>query len=339
MTEPETSTRHRSGVYGWSPGSGGVHFHRFAEPLRVLQGLGVNAGAGIELSNDILARCDTVVAHTLHTENEHEAWRQLEAADSHRMVMDIDDWMWAPDWKPFRDNYGPDALARLFDCVRRSHVVTTPSPLIADYLLTYNPNVWVVPNTVPEWLIDLPMPERDRPTVGYQGSDSHARDFTTPVRVQLAKFFVQHPGWGLHSYGSMHPGDLGKFTHALHTPWAGTVDAYYRSVSMDVGIGPLRDTPFNRAKSSLRAVEYAARGIVAVLPDLDPYQGWVEDGVTGRLVGRHQTLRGVLSEVADDDDAREMMSKNAQERAMDWTTEANIGKWVEAWNSLSYRSS
>jgi len=329
----ETSTAYRTGVYGWSPGTGGVHHHRIAEPLRVLAQLGANVSTGVELDDAILSRCDTVLAHTLHQERDCLAWRTLERLDSHRLVLDVDDWMWAPDYAPFKANYTPEVLARLFDNVRRAHVVTTPTEVIADYLLAYNPNVHVVPNTVPEWLLEHTMPERERPTIGYQGSPSHLRDWTTSTAGGLARFLAEHDEWGLHFHGLDPDAFRVLGERVKHTPWSGSIDRYYRSISFDVGIGPLRPTPFNRAKSALRAVEYAALGIVAVLPDLEPYRGWVEDGVTGRLVHGYQTLRGVLTEVARDPEERAKMADRAHARAADWTTEANIERWINAWNS------
>lgn len=328
------STRHRVGVYGWVPGSGGVRYFRVLEPLRVLADRAdCYVGSGVELDDDILNQCDTVLAHGLHGERESQAWRTLERSDSHRLVLDIDDWMWEPDYRPFRDHYTPEVLARLFDNVRRAHVVTTPTEVLADFLLGYNPNVHVVPNTVPEWLLGLPMPERDRPTIGYQGSPSHLRDWTSSYTAGVARFLAAHPDWGIHFYG-LDPGELALVaSSAKYTPWAGTVEEYYRTVSFDVGIGPLRPSRFNRAKSGLRAIEYAARGIVAVLPDLEPYRGWVEDGVTGRLVATHNTIRGVLTDVARDDDGRAKMAAAARERAAGWTTEANLERWVRAWTS------
>src|SRR6185503_10937368 len=65
--EVRQSTVHRAGIYGWSPGRGGVHHHRIGEPLRVLDGLGVNVvGTGARLGRDLLDQCDTILAHTLH---------------------------------------------------------------------------------------------------------------------------------------------------------------------------------------------------------------------------------------------------------------------------------
>lgn len=330
MTAPDT--RHRFGVYGWSPGTGGVHHHRIAEPLRVLRDQGVPAFTGVELHDDILAQCDTVLAHTLHTEEATEAWQALARLDSHRLVFDVDDAMWRPDYTPFKNNYTPEVLERLYRNVAAAHVVTCPTAPLADHLANHNRNVHVVPNTVPAWLLDHDMPTRERPTVGYQGSPSHVRDWPASQVRQLAVFLRAHPGWDLHVWGSR-AGGFDDWPQVRWTPWSGDVASYYRSLSMDVGIGPLAPTYFNMCKSGLRAIEYAALGIVAVLPDLTPYRDWVEDGVTGRLVRSWQTLRGVLSAVAAEDEWRAKAAQTARERARGWTTEASIGKWVTAWNS------
>lgn len=331
-TETEfADTRHRVGVYGWVTSTTGVNHYRVTEPLRVLGAHGVNVNHGRILSNEILSTCDTLLGHTIHTERDTEAWQDLAAKDSHRLVLDVDDWMWQPDYQPFRDHFTPDTLARLFRNVAVAHVVTTPSPAIADFLAQYNPNVWVVPNTVPEWLLAWKMPRRQAPTLGFQCSDSHAPDFTQATIRSMIRFLNLHSDWHLHVYGA-NPGALANQPGVHHTPWKPSVYEHYRTISLDIGIGPLRDTPFNRGKSALRAIEYAALGIVAVLPDLPIYRGWVEDGVTGRLVDKGRTLAGVLHEVSDPT-TRFTMAKAARARAAQWTTETNIGRWLEAWHS------
>jgi len=321
----------RIGVFGWSPHQGGVHHHRIAEPLRVLGELGVHAFTGRVIDDDVLAQVDTVLVHTLHTVTESPAWERLARIQTHRLVLDVDDWMWGPDWRPFKNAYTPDTLARLFRNVELAHVVTTPSPQIAEFLARYNRNVWVVPNTVPAWLLDHDMPARPHPTVGYQGSASHVGDWTSPVRKGFYRWLLDHPEWHVAGYGQLDASDAPDMAHRVTiTPWQGIED-YYRTVSMDVGIGPLRDTPFNRAKSALRAVEYAALGVVPVLPDLPPYRGWVHDGINGRLVHTHQTLPRVLDEVARDEPWRREAAIQGRIMAKEWTTEAAIGAWLEAW--------
>lgn len=333
-----TDTRHRTGIFGWSPQDGGVHYFRIAEPLRVLAEHGSHTVTGTDLTDATLAEVDHVLVHMIHDERNSEALETLARLDTHKIIYDCDDAMWEPDWHVFKDHYGPAELARFYRNVSLAHVVTTPSPVIAEHLCQYNRNVWVLPNTIPAWLTEHTMPARHAPTIGYQGSPSHARDFTSPIERGLSRFLLDEPDWRLHLYGGIQVGGAGILADRIDTfPWVGKtgwpIDDYWRALSFDVGIGPLRDTYFNRCKSSLRAVEYAALGIVACLPDLPPYRGWVEDGVTGRLIPPGRTLRGVLTEIARDTAGRITMAANARARAAAWTTEANIDKWVTAWAS------
>lgn len=52
----------------------------------------------------------------------------------------------------------------------------------------------------------------------------------------------------------------------------------------DIGISPLRATPFNRCKSEIKVLDYSALGIVPVVSDLEPYHDTVRHGIDGFLV-------------------------------------------------------
>jgi hypothetical protein len=339
----------RPGIYAWSTGSGGVHHYRQAEPLRVAAALGIPAATGNQLDDEVCAAYDTILVHMLWHPTASEAWEKLAAGGRHRLVLDVDDAMWAPDaWRPFREHYTPDVLDRLYRNLRLAHVVTTPSEVLAEQLAGHNPNVHVCPNTVPAYLLQVQAPPRVAPVVGFQGSQHHLVDFTDQVWDQLVGFLHDSPGWQLHSWGAapddetpMHGwtrpgGPLGPELlpgRMVEHPWRASVRRYYLGLSMDIGIGPLAPTMFNACKSSLRAVEYAALGIPAVLSDEPPYRGWVDDGVTGVLISRDQSWRGALTALARDPAARASMSARARDRAADWTTERNITRWLTAWNS------
>lgn len=327
------STEHRVGVYAWCPSDGrGVDFFRITEPLRVLAAHGNRASWGLQLDNDILSTVDTVLAHQIHSIEATEAWQTLAKADDHRLVLDVDDAMWCPDWKPFKDNYSPEVLGRLFANIAAAHVVTSPSDLICEYLSRYNPNVHWVPNTVPGWLIGHTMPARECPTIGYQGSSHHERDWNQGVVRQLGRFLSAHPDWRMQTYGPIViEDDSGRIGN---TPWLPSIEDFYRSVSFDVGIGPLRDTPFNRCKSGIRAIEYAALGVIPVLPDMHLYRPWIVDGINGVLIKSHQTLSGVLRAVASDPEWMAKASEASKLVAATWTTEVQIERWINAWHSL-----
>jgi glycosyltransferase involved in cell wall biosynthesis len=323
------------GIFGLTPAVSGVHRHRITEPLRVLANRGVNATWGPGLTDDILETHDTIVAHGLHEPWELPGWLEIRRRGTHRLVLDVDDWVWRPDWAAMRESWPPDAIEQLFVAVRAAHVVTTPTPVIAEYLARYNDNVHVVPNTVPAFVLDIERPAGP-PTLGQQTSSSHRRDWTTSTARHIGRFLNTFPDWHFNLYGEIgaeNPEAMPGRIH--HIPWQSDPALYYASVAAcTVGIGPLRDTPFNRAKSSLRAIEYAALGVVAVLPDLPPYRGWVDDGVTGLLVHPHETLYGILRALGDaGPEVWEKMSTAARERAAAWTTEAAIDNWSRAWDS------
>jgi hypothetical protein len=305
-----------------------------AEPLRVADAAGLRTGVGNRLDEEVAERHDTILAHMLWDEKNSEAWEQLASKGAHRLVFDIDDVMWEPDWQPFRNHYTPDVLARVWRNVGLAHVVTTPSEVIAEYVSQFNPNVQVVPNTVPEYLTRLQPTRRPGGIVGYQGSSSHETDLSPLFLAGLGNFLRDHPKWQFHLWGKRKH-EIALWPTAVDhvVPWQDSLRAYYMSLNMDIGLGPLARTPFNAGKSALRAIEYAALGIVAVLSDEPPYREWVERGVTGILVSPRQSWFRALDQLARDTGWRESMSTEARRRALDWTTEACIMKWVNAWNS------
>lgn len=323
------------GIYGWSTGTGGVHFHRMAEPLRVAATAGITTATGQRLDSEICERHDTILVHMLWDKRNSRAWEQLAAKGAHRLVFDIDDVMWAPDWKPFAEHYTPDVLARVWRNIGLAHVVTTPSEVIAEHISRYNPNVQFVPNTVPEYLTRL-MPERgSRPVVGYQGSASHDTDFSAQFLKGLDRFLVEFDDWRFHLWGKR-PHEVSAWPTRVDylAPWQDSLKKYYMSLRMDIGLGPLKRSPFNDGKSALRAIEYAALGIVAVLSDEPPYRGWVEPEITGMLIKPGESWYDVLRAIADDPVWHGSMGQEARRRAVAWTTEANLHRWVDAWNSI-----
>lgn len=322
------------GVYGFSPGNGGVHFFRIAEPFRVLSDqAGVRTATGNILTDEICRSYDTILAHMLHYEHTLDAWEQLARGGHHRLVLDIDDAMWCPDWEPFQKNYPPEAIRRLYRVAELAHVVTTPSWVIAEHMEKYNRNVWVVPNTVPGYLLFQTPRDRRFPVIGWQGSSSHEPDLTEGFMRQISKFLVSTEPWKWKIWGYKRedlPPHLLDWVDVV--PWQTNLRKYYRSLSMDIGIGPLKGSVFTDSKSSLRAVEYAALGIPAVLSDSPAYRGWVDEGRTGYLVGPDEWYDALRS-LARNPELRREMGINARIKAAGWTTENNWLRWVEAWNS------
>jgi glycosyltransferase involved in cell wall biosynthesis len=322
------------GIYGWSTAKGGVHFHRIAEPIRVMAATGERARWGVILDDSILSAYDTVLVHMLHDQRNSQAWEKLARAGRHRLVFDIDDVMWAPDWAPFGEHYTPERIERLMRNIRLAHVVTTPSEYIAEYLTAAgHPNVHYVPNSIPDWLLRYQMPHRDRPAIGYQGSPSHAHDIGGHFLPDLWNILSENPRWDMVFYGG---GELLEDwpDRVRVEPWRPPGREYYYGLSMDIGVGPLTDTPFNWGKSGLRAIEYSALGIVPVLQAGPAYDPWIRHGKTGILVQPHERWYNVLRDVLNDPLWIAGARDAARAAAAAWTTEVRIHDWLSAWNSV-----
>jgi hypothetical protein len=61
-----------------------------------------------------------------------------------------------------------------------------------------------------------------------------------------------------------------------------------RQPAWQIGLAPLLDTPFNRCKSPIKAMDYAALGVAVLASDTAVYRGSVADGPAGRLVANSE---------------------------------------------------
>lgn len=338
-----------TGVWGWSTGSGGTHFHRVFEPLRVAAEHGIRTGWGNFIHDDQLQQYDTILGYELNQPHASEGWQRLAEKGQHRLIFDIDDAMWAPDWPGFQAYYTPEVIERLYQNARVAHVVTCGSPRVAEHMAQFNTNVHLVPYTMPAWVLDIEPPFRvgERRVIGFAGSPSHDTDFADGrLPKAMLQFAERHPGWDWHFWGrhTRCPdcGDGWPVGTVFH-PWEDGREKYYASLVMDINIAPLKPTEFNRAKAALRFMENAALGICSVLQNLDPYDGYANHGVNAFLVstpelkGRKAGFNGWIAAmdiVARSPYERAAIGAQARRDARRWTTEANIGRWLDAWNSV-----
>jgi hypothetical protein len=86
----------------------------------------------------------------------------------------------------------------------------------------------------------------------------------------------------------------------------------------DIGIAPLADTAFNRSKSAIKALDYAALGLAVLASDVPAYRdsladGGGADGVGGRLVANTEAAWfRTLCELIDDAALRQRLAEGAR---------------------------
>ncbi len=124
---------------------------------------------------------------------------------------------------------------------------------------------------------DLNWRESSSPLViGWAGSLGHLSDLLAFL-PKITEFIINSPGSHLRIMGNEAipsfvrlPDDRISFT-----PW-GTMEQYYDFLKgCHIGIAPLLDTPYNRCRSDVKAIEISSQAALPLLPNLLPYRDFL----------------------------------------------------------------
>jgi hypothetical protein len=109
---------------------------------------------------------------------------------------------------------------------------------------------------------------RKRPRVGWAGAAQHLHDLRLIARVVEAT-----SGEFEWVFFGLCPPEMREWVAEVHpmVPVA-RFPARLARLGFDVAIAPLVDHPFNRAKSSLKLLEYGALALPVVASDIEPYR-------------------------------------------------------------------
>lgn len=305
-------------VHAFTTDRGGCFHYRIRQPLTYLRKLGhwTSWGSGVDF--ETWDRATVLVNQFLHLPETRDNWVRWCEEGEKLCVWEADDDITCATDSPHHGNAydDPETLPRMTRMIEASHLVTTTTEALAGVYRKFNPNVVVLPNVVPDWLVDVPMaPEGNEPLVmGYTGSASHLNDYLEWSPVLEAWMRRNSPRTVLRYWGlSSRPEGMPRSWVAEVNPWVKQTDEYLRGLRMDVGVAPLLDTVFNRGKSGIKAVEYAALGIPAVVADLKQYRDVVVPGETGFLARSKKEWLDALNALWDDKALRARMGLVARE--------------------------
>ena len=169
------------------------------------------------------------------------------------------------------------------------------------------------------------------------GTATHDADFAIvePALARIKAAFGEHVAIDLLGVSSR--GDL--------PPWANRVGLSVNAAASyagftnwitqhrwDIGIAPLADTPFNRCKSAIKTMDYAAIGLPVLASDLDVYRGSLADGPGGWLVPNDAGAWFVaLTRLVRDKALRHRLAEGARAAVGEWTLGAQAAQRRAAW--------
>lgn len=224
-----------------------------------------------------------------------------------KVVYEVDDNCFnVPNWNPTYNIYSNpkirNSMIRIISAC--DHVFVTTQPL-ADFLLQYNPKIYVLPNSIAFDSIVRRPANNKRVVVGYQGSSTHNKDLSL-VSNALAKL-TRHPKVLVKLFSEY------KLDGALTVPPVPFI-MYYPALAncdFDVGVAPLVDIPFNACKSNLKVLEYFAMRTVAVASNVYPYNHTINNGVTGFLVNTPNQWEESIVELVENESKRKQMEEDS----------------------------
>lgn len=273
------------------------------------------------------ANWDVVVAQRTAVAGASEVLRALVESTDVKVLLEIDDLL----THVHKTNTSSsmfwsvaDNKRRLIENLSIADGIVCSTPQLAQELGQYN-RTFVFDNMLDESMVVDAHALRDEPTVGWAGSPSHRVDMDY-VKYPLRTFFRRHPEVTFETIGWDYA-KLLRITNSRHQPWSDSIPDYIRSLGFDVGIAPLAPNRFNRSKSHIKALEYAARGIPVVAADMEPYSDFVLHGETGFLVTSDREWIEALEALTLDATLREKMGNAAITHAKDYLIQTRIHEY------------
>jgi hypothetical protein len=280
-----------------------LHIHRFLEPraLRLAREARVRGAAVVWDDDDYLAAIP-------------------KGAHNYRL------------WRSF------DGQRRLTDkrrLLRAAELVTAPSPYLADRLREEGAaETAVLPNCVPDALLQSRRVPRPRVTIGWLAGLEHQIDVDRlPIVPALQRLLDERDDVDVVGFGVDLPLRGERY---LHVPFVALQELTRHLALLDVGIAPLADIEFNRARSDIKLKEYAAARVPWLASPIGPYARFGEQ--EGVLLVTDDCWHEELTRLIDKPRDRRKLAKRASKWVAQQTLERRIGEWEDAFGAAIERA-
>ena len=111
--------------------------------------------------------------------------------------------------------------------------------------------------------------------IGYVGGYSHDEDLLVSYKAMIEIFKKRKDIKFVIRYGGYKPEYMEDHDQIdfKQVAWHPSIyDKKLEEMKIDIGLAPLRDTEFNRCKSNIKCLEWAALGIPTICSDVEPYK-------------------------------------------------------------------
>jgi len=306
--------------------------------VKVLQGKGVD-----KIFPELVTSADLVVIQRDFPRfwNEYKQIVIQARTEGKPIVYEIDDLLFKMPLDHSHRREYVDVLVPMLSAVLNADMVTVSTSELLDFMSQLNPNTRMINNYLDDsvWEIkqiaEVPK-DCNSVVIGYMGGETHQLDIQV-ITPTLLKILQGYSGSvKINIWGGKPPTEL------LDSPYVKWIPInqydyaefakYFVRQECDLFVAPLRDNPFNRAKSGLKFFEYSALGSPGIYSRLSAYEGVINHGVNGFLAQEPEEWEKYIKELIDNPQARVRMGHQAQESIKDsWLLSQNYREWYDVY--------
>lgn len=297
----------------------------------------------MKLLFDICNWADLIVAGRKDLPDFYAKWGGIREFFNIPIIMDTDDNIRhvRPD-NPGYQGYHPGspaidlnkyAISKVFDAI------TVSTEHLKEFHKKENPRIYVMPNNLDlvEWNKHESKVHNDGLIrLAFLGSSAHQSGMQI-IKKPLFEILKKYPNTRFlvtHVYRDL----FKEFSQDQieYIPWIKLEEWQkgVKSLGIDIGLAPLADNMFNRSKSNLRWIEYAAAGIPAIVSNVLPYR-CVTNKKNAIIVKEQDEWFAAMEKMITDEKFRKKIKKNAYEEVKkSYDIDKNIPLWAKTYEEV-----
>lgn len=261
---------------------------------------------------------DVVVAGRNDLPRYYSKWGAVKEYFNVPIIMDTDDNIHnVRPSNPGYQGYYPGSEAQLWNDFAMQKIfdaITVTTTHLQNYYKKYHPRIYVLPNSLNFKLWDkYKRKKHDKIKIVFLCSGSHSEGFGI-IMPAVHKILEKYPNTEFY-YPDMYWRLVGvkeeRKEQYKTLPWIKLKEweKQVKEYSFDIGLAPLRDNLFNRSKSNLRYIEYAAAKTAPIISPVEPYL-CVKDGENGLVAKETDVWYNKIEQLLDDE-YRQKIAENA----------------------------
>jgi glycosyltransferase involved in cell wall biosynthesis len=307
-------------------------FYRAIEPMRAMEGRGhevvwpqdAEGRAGLRW----LADCDVVHVYRRADNDTRPVLAKLVRGGTPITYDNDDDLTATPKdsaaFKRFGGYMGQRIFAASVQVAQMARTFTTTTQVLADkYRRAGVQRADVIGNYLAPYAFQ-PRRRHDGVVIGWVAAGEHQSDAAhMKIADVLQRLVAKHENVRVECIG-VNLRLAERYRHDVHVQF---FELPSRICSFDIGLAPIADTPFNRARSDIKLKEYAACGIPWLASPVGPYRGLGEEE-GGRLVqddGWFEALDRLVTRGRE----RRRLGRKAEKWAKRQTIDAVADRWEQ----------